>query len=379
MGFSERALIDRAIASFLPVKGTMEISPLCNLRCNMCYVREDSLGAGKEILNGGEWLRIGKSAAEAGVLFVLLTGGEPLLHPDFRKIYLGLREMGLIISLNTNGTLIDEEWADFFAENPCREVCMTLYGACPETYGKLCHDPNGFERTINAVKLLQERQITVHMRISIVRENMDEVEDMLKILEDLGIEAAPVFYMFPPRRDDPNGDFEKSRMSPEEAAHAKTEYIFHRANGRSRQDEARFYLDPIKYPPEVSPYGKGYPCPAGRSSFWVDWRGRLSSCSFIPEPYADLREVSFADGWKEVVAGVKCAETCRKCHECRKRILCKTCAAAMYTETGDMKQAPEYLCRMTDEMIKIMFSYLDDAEKADTRDALEACGLIYDF
>ena len=51
----------------------------------------------------------------------------------------------------------------------------------------------------------------------------------------------------------------------------------------------------------------------------------------------------------------------------------------MYTETGDMGQAPAYLCRMADEMIKIMFSYLDDAEKADTRDALEACGLIYDF
>ena len=55
---------------------------------------------------------------EAGTLFVLLTGGELLLYPGFREVYLGLRKMGMILTVNTNGTLLDEGWADFFAQHP---------------------------------------------------------------------------------------------------------------------------------------------------------------------------------------------------------------------------------------------------------------------
>lgn len=54
--------------------------------------------------------------AKAGTLFLLLTGGEPLLFPDFKTLYLELRNMGMILTINTNGTLLGESWADFFAE-----------------------------------------------------------------------------------------------------------------------------------------------------------------------------------------------------------------------------------------------------------------------
>ena len=44
-----------------------------------------------------------------GTLFILLTGGEPMLYPHFKELYTRLREMGFILTLNTNGTLIDNE------------------------------------------------------------------------------------------------------------------------------------------------------------------------------------------------------------------------------------------------------------------------------
>ena len=132
----EQMLVERAFRMRLPIACTLELTPLCNFDCRMCYVRlsgEELRGRGR-LLSGSEWLRIAEEMKTAGVLFVLLTGGEPLLHPDFREIYRGLISMGMIVSVNTNGSLIDEEWADFFAENRPRRVNITLYGADEATY-----------------------------------------------------------------------------------------------------------------------------------------------------------------------------------------------------------------------------------------------------
>ena len=66
---------------------------------------------------------------KAGTVFLLLTGGEPLLFPDFKTLYRRLRNLGMILTINTNGTLLDEAWADFFATYPPRRINITLYGA----------------------------------------------------------------------------------------------------------------------------------------------------------------------------------------------------------------------------------------------------------
>ena len=60
----------------------------------------------------GEWIKLAHQMKDAGTLFLLLTGGEPLLFPGFKEVYIELQKMGMILTINTNGTLIDEEWAD---------------------------------------------------------------------------------------------------------------------------------------------------------------------------------------------------------------------------------------------------------------------------
>ena len=77
----------------------------------------------------------------------LLTGGEPLLFPGFKELYIELQKMGMILTINTNGTLIDEEWADFFQKYKPRRMNITLYGADDQAYEQLCHYPGGFQKT----------------------------------------------------------------------------------------------------------------------------------------------------------------------------------------------------------------------------------------
>lgn len=116
MSSIEKALLERAKASKTPANGSLELLPICNMNCDMCYVRlsREEVQAHGGLHTTDEWIEIGKQMKDAGVLFLLLTGGEPLLFPDFKRLYTELQKMGFIITINTNGTLIDDEWILFF-------------------------------------------------------------------------------------------------------------------------------------------------------------------------------------------------------------------------------------------------------------------------
>ena len=113
----ERRLFAMAYEKMVPVYGVMELTPLCNMNCDMCYVRlsRSEMEAQGRMKTLDEWLMLAKEMKEAGVLFILLTGGEPLLYPWFKELYISLLEMGMVLTVNTNGTLIDEEWNGFLA------------------------------------------------------------------------------------------------------------------------------------------------------------------------------------------------------------------------------------------------------------------------
>ena len=155
----ERMLLDQARRTRTPANGSIELLPLCNMNCDMCYVRlsREEMEAKGRLRTADEWLEIGRQMKDAGVLFLLLTGGEPFLYPDFRRLYLELRKMGMIITINTNGTLINEDLAEFFGKYKPRRVNITLYGTDEETYDKLCHYPGGYEKTLRGIRLLREQ------------------------------------------------------------------------------------------------------------------------------------------------------------------------------------------------------------------------------
>ena len=114
----------------MPVAGNFELTGRCNFGCKMCYVHNSD---GSDELSAEQWIEIGRQAAEKGMVFLLLTGGEPFLRKDFKEIYLALKKLGLLISINTNGSLIDDEMFDFLTENPPLRMNISLYGSSNET------------------------------------------------------------------------------------------------------------------------------------------------------------------------------------------------------------------------------------------------------
>ena len=167
----ERQLFAKAARNRIPLYGVLELLPLCNLNCDMCYVHlsKQEVQSQGRLRSLDEWISLAKQMKDAGTLFLLLTGGEPLLFPQFKELYCVLKDMGMILTLNTNGTLINEEWAEFFAKNKPRRINITLYGSKNETYENLCHMKDGFDKTIRGIELLKKYEIDVKINGSLVK------------------------------------------------------------------------------------------------------------------------------------------------------------------------------------------------------------------
>lgn len=112
-------IYSKAAGMKIPISGTFELSPICNFTCKMCYVRKTQREVDlhlRPMVTLEQWLRIAKEASDAGMLFLLITGGEPFLWPDFWKLYEELIKMGFLISINTNGSLIDDNAIEYLTK-----------------------------------------------------------------------------------------------------------------------------------------------------------------------------------------------------------------------------------------------------------------------
>lgn len=98
-----KLLFQKAGIQKIPLSGTFELSPICNFDCRMCYVRqtmEQVKKNSRKMCTLEQWKYLTDQAADAGMLYLLLTGGEPFLWPDFWELYEYVSQKGLIISIN---------------------------------------------------------------------------------------------------------------------------------------------------------------------------------------------------------------------------------------------------------------------------------------
>lgn len=349
----EKRMIQLAASRQRPINGSLELLPLCNMSCDMCYVR---MGKAEMEAQGGlhttdEWIRLGREMAEAGVLFLLLTGGEPLLFPDFQKLYLELKQLGMLLTVNTNGTLIDDDWADFFGKHKPRRINITLYGADEAAYRDLCHYPGGFGKTVQGIRLLKERGVDVKINGSMTKANRMDMEGIYATGRDLGVPVHIDTYMYPGLHDRGRLFPEQPRLLPEDAAAAAMEGIREENGEEALREYARhnLSLEACEHPV----YPAGNTCLAGRCSFTVDWKGNMRPCVMLQEPSVNVFQHGFEEAWNSVSDGVKSLCMNEKCTRCSLRPLCRVCPAAAYLETGSYDGVPEYLCRYTKEQMRL--------------------------
>ena len=363
----EERLVQSATEKQIPLGGSFELLPLCNMNCRMCFLRlnPEEMKAQGRLRTAEEWLELAVQAKNAGMLFLLLTGGEPFLYPEITELYPQLAKLGLYITINTNGTLITEAHADMLQRHLPRRVNITLYGSSDELYGRLCGNPHGFTQTMRAIRLLKDRNIPLKLNGSLTVDNREDLKNIQWIAHELDIPLEVDTYMYPSSRKGTCPFDQSSRLTPEEAAAGYVEV----KREELKEDEfwelakamSQCYYDGKDF--EGSCALEPMPCRAGLSAFWVNWKGFMTPCIFMEEPGIPVFEEGFEKSWEYIRQERRKIFMPQACTKCGKRAVCQVCAACACTETGSFAGKPEYMCRLTEEKLRRMNALYEERQE----------------
>ena len=339
----------RGAAKRVPVSGTFELTSCCNFRCKMCYVQmttEEQQAVGCE-LTTREWLDIAKKAVDNGMIYLLLTGGEPLLRPDFMELYKTFVQMGLMVSVNTNGSLITPQITECFRQFPPEKVNVTMYGVSPCGYASVCSNESGYSQTIRGLGLLKQAGVRTNLNTTFIRDNLSDMEALVAFAKQENIPIRTAAYLFPPVR---NGHaVQDGNLTAEEMGKACAAFDCMTLNEEQKQKR----LDVIngclsaETVIDINPECEPAACMAGRGAFWISWNGMMYSCGMISHDGTSVREHDFSEAWNRTVESAQKLYLPEECSVCKYRKLCPSCAAVIpCIHKGQMKLDSD-LCART--------------------------------
>lgn len=163
----------------LPKLVNLELTRRCNLKCSMCFAHcqnqppHPPLGKLESIIDRLE---------ESGVEKVKLFGGEFLVYPHWRKVVKYIRQKGLMITFTSNGTLIDQETAQFLKRSGVKEGRISIHGP-PQIHDKITGAENSFNQAIRGIKICQENDIKISIVYTLSQLNLNSVTETAQILD----------------------------------------------------------------------------------------------------------------------------------------------------------------------------------------------------
>jgi SynChlorMet cassette radical SAM/SPASM protein ScmF len=174
----------------------------CNLACRHCWVAPsyDPSGDKHSTLPVDLFETAIREAKPLGLSGVKLTGGEPLLHPDFLSLLEIVRHENLSLNIETNGLLCTPEIASSIAKSSKRFVSVSIDGADARTHEWIRGVPGSFEKAIHAVENLVDASTPPQVIMTIMRHNVHQVEDLVKMAEMLGASSVKFNIMQPTAR-----------------------------------------------------------------------------------------------------------------------------------------------------------------------------------
>jgi len=329
-----------------PVEVAIEVTRRCPLECLHCYnnLPMGDLPARNRELSKEEHMRMLDELADLGTFWLLYSGGEIFARKDFLEIYTYAKKKGFLITLFTNGTLINEKIADYLAEWPPFSIEITLYGRTKETYEALTGIPGSYERCMRGIENLRQRKLPLKLKTVPTTINKHEVFAMKRFAEeDLGLEFK-FDALVNPRLDcsqSPLG----VRLSPEDVVAID----LHPA--KNRVEYGRLAERGLSMPAGLDGHENLYFCGGGMNSFAVNPYGEMSICVLSQKETYNIRESGVKHGWENFLGQIRLEKKRQrptKCSTCRIQSLCGMCPATAELENadGDPEAPVEFLCEV---------------------------------
>jgi MoaA/NifB/PqqE/SkfB family radical SAM enzyme len=288
----ERALGRTRLRS-LPLGADIVTTRRCNCRCVMCigYISRPPLEMPLELFQD-----ISRCLFPTLLYVRFASGGEHFLHPHFREMLATCRRYGCPVTIVSNGTRINRDWAEFLVcESSVWSLIISFDGARPETFNAIRRGAL-FDRVVGNVRHLAEikKQYesafpVVSFRFVAMRKNIEELPDLIRLAVETGVEQVQVSYLTV------SPDFD-----PEESL------WHHKALARRVFDEttvlSKQYGVDLRLPPAFSsapvPPGSSAPVPScvlPWTQLYIDPSGSLRLCCNAWDDFAPMGDFSAAD------------------------------------------------------------------------------------
>ncbi len=276
-------LMEKAFAEAIPLNAQLELTYRCNHLCTFCY---NSPTGAKELTTPQVFEALRK-IAEFGVLYVTLTGGEPLCRRDFFEIAAEARRLGMALRIYSNGYLIaSEDVARRIASLTPLEVEISLHGSRPEVHEALTKIKGSFERTVRGIRNLRSLGIQVQLKCPITRWNQDDLFRIRDLADSMG--CYLVFDAVITPKDDGSPDPLALRADEEFLAKYWGEWYLDLHHG--------------KLPPRSNHCASDRAeaiCGSGRAGFTLDPYGNVFPCVALRRRIANILEIErLEEIWK---------------------------------------------------------------------------------
>ena len=336
-------LHQRQAGERVPLQVSIEVTRRCPLECLHCYnnLPMGDMEAKQRELSKEEHFRMLDELVEMGCFWLLYTGGEIFARKDFLDIYTYAKKKGFLITLFTNGTIINEQIADYLTEWPPFAIEITLYGRTRETYEALTAVPGSYDRCLRGIKLLKERGLPLKLKTVATSVNKHEVLAMQQFAEEeLGVEFK-VDGQINPRIDCSQSPL-AVRVTAEEAV------ALDMCSPKRVAEYRKLAKTGIENPPALSQIDTTYSCGGGMNSFAINANGEVGICVISQQETFGIRDAGVKKVWEQSLLQLRNRKrtTVTKCVECRIQSLCGMCPANGELENGDRESPVAFLCNV---------------------------------
>lgn len=326
-----------------PIDVSIELTARCNLNCAHCFQPDDR---NYHSLSTDEIIRLGDELVTMGVFAVFLSGGEPLLNPDWATIGEHLISRGLAVGLSTNGTQITQEVARTIKDLKLYTALqVSLDGSCPPIHDAI-RGKGAYRMTMRGLDHLAEEGIYPNIAITVMKSNIHDVPNVIELAVRRGLNHVHVMSLMPAGRA-------KTRF--QELDPSLKEWTLMEEKLQARADELRGQItvdwgnrrylprDPRFTEDQYSAVDRAYTgCPAGKSKAVVDFGGNVFGCDLLKHENVcagNIRNTPFSAIWNESAVFKEWRERhpdsiLGKCQSCRWLFACVGGCPALSISVG---------------------------------------------
>lgn len=322
------------------VAATIELTNICNFKCKHCYLSDSE----KNFLDTSFVKRILDELKDLGCVMLLLTGGEPFLHPDFIDIYIYAKKKGFIITVYTNGSYLNKDNIEIFKKYKPYLIEISLYGIDSKSYSNFTQVDDSFTKVKNALNLLNDNNINFRLKTMLIKHTYPYIDEMKSIANKYSVQFRWDSYIIPTL----NGGIDilsEHLLDDETMSSAILNDI----------DRKKLIVSKMCLPKETitgNEKKKLYICDAGKTNIFISADAKLSMCVIAREPYFELKTTSLKEAWDKLY---EYSETPmpqdHPCFNCEKINICRYCPAKFKLETGTIYPVSRY-CKIADMLIQ---------------------------